>query len=159
MAVSPAELTEQLAPRSERRVVAGLLAFAVAVRGALLFVGYVQTEISRGNPGKDDVQPTREAFSEAIARLDFADPGWYGQIAQDGYARRPFTTERHENWGFFPGWPLMMRMGAPFLGGADTPDHRRRLHRPADLPLHKPIVVPDLGRVSSLSPRTTTPSP
>jgi hypothetical protein len=118
MAVSPAELIEQLAPRSERRVVAGLLAFAVALRIALLFVGYVQTEISRGNPGKNDVQPTREAFSETIARLDFADPGWYLQIAQDGYARRPFTTERHENWGFFPGWPLMMRMGAPFLGGA-----------------------------------------
>jgi hypothetical protein len=118
MAVAPAELIEQLAPRSERRVVAGLLAFAVALRIALLFVGYVQTEISRGNPGKNDVQPTREAFSEAIARLDFADPGWYKQIAQDGYARRAFTTERQENWGFFPGWPLMMRMGAPFLGGA-----------------------------------------
>jgi hypothetical protein len=118
MAVPASNLIEELVPRSETRVVAGLIAFTISLRLTLFFAGYVQTEIHRAGSDIQAVEPSRAGAIETLDRLYFADPGWYMSIAVGGYARRPFTTERFENWGFFPVWPIAMRLFAPILGGA-----------------------------------------
>lgn len=43
------------------------------------------------------------------ARVGVADSNWYRDIAVDGYTRRPFSTEKHDNWAFFPLYPLALR--------------------------------------------------
>ena len=45
-----------------------------------------------------------------------ADSGWYEQIARFGYEHRAFSGARQTNWGYFPLFPLLLR-----VVGASTP--------------------------------------
>ncbi|WP_413625477.1 hypothetical protein [Luteibacter sp. Lutesp34] len=44
------------------------------------------------------------------------DAAWYQAIAQNGYEKRPFNTNRQANWAFFPLHPLIWRAMAAMSG-------------------------------------------
>lgn len=48
--------------------------------------------------------------------VQVADINWYTGIAENGYEKRPFTTERSANWAFFPLFPLLWRAAAGLTG-------------------------------------------
>ncbi|HEV2765627.1 MAG TPA: mannosyltransferase family protein [Pyrinomonadaceae bacterium] len=48
--------------------------------------------------------------------VQVADINWYHGIAENGYEKRPFTTDRPHNWAFFPLFPLLWRAASWLTG-------------------------------------------
>lgn len=117
-------------PRREsnatRRSVAAIVLLVIGLR--LLFVSMAFAQHSTVAAAQArvfeqvrEVGPTESAFRTTWDALTWGDPDWYLSIAEKGYANRPFTTDRQENWGFFPGWPVVIRYSDPVIpGGAAT---------------------------------------
>jgi hypothetical protein len=49
-----------------------------------------------------------------------ADASWYQEIAEEGYAREPFTKDTPKNWVFFPLLPLLLKFFSFLPGGTFT---------------------------------------
>lgn len=102
-----------LAPPWLRSPTVSLLAFAVAFKVVLLAVGLLALGVmSRKVDGLDYVGLGAAHPRQLLPALWRGDPGWYLDIAVNGYRERPFTTETKENWGFYPLWPLVLRAAA-----------------------------------------------
>lgn len=130
---TPAHAPSHAAPR---RTVAGLLRRAwrdPAVRAAVYVFALTRPvvfavlvlggQIAHISIGSYDTSRDfdLELKSVAVARLlrenvQVADINWYYGIAENGYERRPFTTDRPRNWAFFPLFPLLWRAAARVTG-------------------------------------------
>lgn len=94
---------------------AALAAFFVS-RGLIFFLIVFLSQMAF--EGKDaglgvwhtrvDLQGPR-VVPELLRMATIGDAGWYTNIAENGYARRPFDLSRQETWAFFPLYPLVMR--------------------------------------------------
>lgn len=49
-------------------------------------------------------------------RVAVGDVNWYRELAEGGYERRAFTTEREANWAFFPLFPFLWSLAARVTG-------------------------------------------
>ncbi len=110
----------------DRSVRAGFFVFTLT--RALVFVIFVgATHLTFDEPFSQDfgskVQNIRiSVFSktvrEKLTTLALrGDGGWYIAVAQRGYERTPYNTDRVHNWAFFPLYPLLLRLTASFTGG------------------------------------------
>jgi Dolichyl-phosphate-mannose-protein mannosyltransferase len=106
--------------RSERKLILGLLGFAIALRALMFGFGYTQIQLAP-NSGRNgqtkNASATVDGLGKAYGRFRFADPVWYLKIADNGYDERPYTDKPQSNWGFFPGWPMLIWIGSFLLGG------------------------------------------
>lgn len=99
-------------------------AFAfLLTRAVVLVVFVVGGQMNRVTEG--DLKTTREVklslAKVPVARVLretvlHADINWYRGIAEEGYARRPFTDEKPYNWAFFPLFPVVWREAARLTG-------------------------------------------
>lgn len=103
-------------------------AYAFVLSRMLIFLAFALS-FSYAEHRADPLKPTEtlRAFTPAffgrmveIARS--GDVGWYLNIAEHGYERRPFDTRAQANWAFFPLhpklWRGLMHLGIPpLLGG------------------------------------------
>ena len=95
-----------------------LLIFAVFA----LSLGYAEY---RADPQKSAgvVRIFSPGFFQRIPEIAyFGDAGWYLNVAEHGYVKRPFDTRVQANWAFFPLhpklWRLLIDIGIPpWLGG------------------------------------------
>jgi hypothetical protein len=98
--------------------------FACALTRVLVFALFVLTaklDIVRPDPQSDYGAARLSLHSTAFARImrkrtSVADSNWYMGIAEHGYERRPFSTERSANWAFFPLYPLLLRAASRVTG-------------------------------------------
>lgn len=100
----------------DRAMRASLLAFVLTRLVVFsMFVLTAQLSVVRTDPqtglsaGVIDLRGTQFA-SLMRQRVTRGDSNWYMSIAEYGYERRPFSTERHANWAFFPLFPLALRV-------------------------------------------------
>lgn len=105
--------------RSERRLILGLLGFAIVLRALMFGFGYTQIQLAPNSRDHQtrNVSATTDGLDKAYGRFRFADPIWYLDIADHGYDERPYTDKPQANWGFFPGWPMLIWVGSFLLGG------------------------------------------
>ena len=121
---------------SPRRSAAGLLRRAwrdPAVRAAVYVFALTRPVVFAafilggqiGHVSFGSYETTRDFHLELgrvpVARLlrenvQVADINWYYGIAENGYERRPFSTDRPHNWAFFPLFPLLWRAAARLTG-------------------------------------------
>jgi hypothetical protein len=87
-----------------------------------LFILTAQTQVAHLEPGHPEDGATvitlhKIQISRIInQRVGVGDVNWYREIAELGYTRRPFTTEKQANWGFFPLFPLLWNLAAHVTG-------------------------------------------
>ena len=105
--------------RSERKLVLSLIGFAIVLRRVV-----VRVRLHRGPAGPERTRrpvEERERHEErhprCLRQVPFADPGWYLDIADNGYENRRYTDHPQANWGFFPGWPMLIAAGSFLVGG------------------------------------------
>jgi Gpi18-like mannosyltransferase len=93
-----------------RSDIARVVLFILAARLLLGCLGYLWLAAT---PTPETVKETK-AFSttpldKEVDAFRTGDVGWYLDIAEHGYADRPFTADRQENWAFFPLFPIVWR--------------------------------------------------
>ena len=92
-------------------VVRDVLTPFATTRGVLLVVGLIALSVLR--PRRGHSEPTPFDWLNMWTRWD---AGWYVRIAQGGYA----ATGGEGPLGFFPLYPVLMRVGAVFIRDRDT---------------------------------------
>ncbi|HEX2738738.1 MAG TPA: hypothetical protein VHP57_11460 [Acidimicrobiia bacterium] len=105
--------------RSEGKLLLGLIAFAIVLRVLMFGMGYAALQSSpnaRDGPTKSASAPT-DGLGEAYDKFLSGDTGWYLSVADNGYEERNYTGDREANWGFFPGWPMLIAAGSFLVGG------------------------------------------
>jgi hypothetical protein len=111
-------LIDRVVRPNNRLAVVVLIGLAITLR--LVFFGASFVQLSLDRPGIDlaiNQTPTTATLTETYERLAGGDPSWYLDIASHGYTDQSFTTEKQMNWGFFPGWPALIRASDPVLPG------------------------------------------
>jgi hypothetical protein len=105
--------------RSERKLVLSLIGFAIVLRALLFGFGYTEVQLAPNSPDGQsrNVSATRNGIRDTYGKFRFADPGWYLDIADNGYEDRRYTDHPYANWGFFPGWPMLIAAGSFLVGG------------------------------------------
>jgi hypothetical protein len=87
---------------------------------AILIVGGQMGRVATGSG-----ETVREMFlsleKTQVARIlrqtvTTADINWYHGIAENGYEKTPFRTDKPHNWAFFPLFPLLWRLGFKLTG-------------------------------------------
>jgi hypothetical protein len=104
---------DRIVGRSDRRATISLIILACSLRVILMGFSLVQLTLTTGiNETEVTENSTRLHFQFRLflERLTFGDPGWYLDIAIRGYTDEPFTTSGFRNWGFFPAWPIAIRL-------------------------------------------------
>jgi hypothetical protein len=111
-AASEATASEAGAARSRSRLLAQILAFALAVRVASAALAFLaNTVIPLDQREQFTVLGRTHAFWDTFARYD---SGWYWGIARDGYH---YVEGGRSNLAFFPVYPMAMRAAGELLGG------------------------------------------
>jgi Gpi18-like mannosyltransferase len=90
-----------------------IVAFIIATQALLLFIGYFSIMASE-NPDAEYIPFDTRYLEYEMYAFDYADVDWYVSIAEGGYETRPFSLDRHANWGFYPLYPLMLRVSQLF---------------------------------------------
>jgi Gpi18-like mannosyltransferase len=93
---------------------AKLIAFAVATRVLLLFIGWL-AYASYANANVQQLGLDVSYFKKVISSFRYADVEWYIGIAQNGYEHRAFSSAHQANWAFYPLWPIALRLGNVFI--------------------------------------------
>jgi Gpi18-like mannosyltransferase len=91
-----------------------LIMFAIASRLLLLSIAYL-SQVSIANLNEDYVTFKATYLEQVISPFGRGDVWWYMDIAQNGYEHRPFSTEKHANWAFYPLWPIVLKLGSFFI--------------------------------------------
>jgi hypothetical protein len=92
-----------------RKRIRQLVLFLLFNRIFLIFVGVIAHILYR-NKNSSILMLTPSLFKGILAPFGAADIEWYLNIAQNGYAHRPFTTDVPVNWAYFPLWPMLLRL-------------------------------------------------
>lgn len=106
----------QRAWRSNTRAI--ILPPFIASRLMVLFVGLASVMIIGFAP---NTPPIRISNNELINLPLRWDAGWYMQLALEGYDyHADWTAQRPQNIAFFPAYPIIVRIGAAWLGSRST---------------------------------------
>jgi len=103
------------------------LRIGLASRLGVLIVGVLSVAIV----GPPEHAAALRTFENPLTDIaDRWDARWYAQIAVDGYRWRPNRPDLQQNVAFFPGYPLLIHVGAALIGA--RPDQAlRRPHAEA----------------------------
>ena len=91
----------------------------VLTRSLVLFLFILTAQIEIVNPelGATVITLHKIQLSRIInKRVAVGDINWYREIANLGYTRQPFTTEKQVNWAFFPVFPLVWNLASHLTG-------------------------------------------
>lgn len=82
-----------------------------------LFILTAQIQIVDSEVGATAISLHKVQISRIInQRVAVGDINWYREIAERGYERRPFTTEKQANWAFFPLFPILWYLASHVTG-------------------------------------------
>jgi hypothetical protein len=96
------------------------LVFAIFVLSAHLTIFQPDPQVEFYNAR---ISVRHVAFARIVHKtVSVADADWYIGIAQNGYERRPYSSDARHNWAFFPVYPLLVGSvsrltGDPYLTG------------------------------------------
>jgi len=101
-------------------VVAAVMPIVVGTRLVVLIVGLMAVKLI-GVPHSTTGRPWETIWPDDLVNLPWRwDTGWFTGIAIDGYTWDPVTTHE-QSIVFFPGFPLLMRLGATLIGQSQSP--------------------------------------
>jgi hypothetical protein len=86
----------------------------------IYFVAVASAALLAAHPAALEVDwPDARGWGRLLDAAFFsADSHWYWRIIHDGYEHRPYTHWPQANWGFFPLYPMLVRMaGSGFWSG------------------------------------------
>jgi Gpi18-like mannosyltransferase len=115
----PGGIREWLRAVSQDESVRGATFAFVLTRSLILFffILTAQIEVVNPEPGATVITLHKIQLSRIISkRVSVADSNWYREIADLGYTRQPFTTEKQVNWAFFPVFPFVWNLAAHVTG-------------------------------------------
>jgi hypothetical protein len=101
-------------------VAAAVLPIVIGTRLAVLIVGLMAVKLI-GFPPITTNQEWQSIWPDDLVNLPWRwDTGWFTGIAIDGYTWDPVPTHE-QSIVFFPGFPLLMRLGATLIGQPHSP--------------------------------------
>jgi hypothetical protein len=99
---------------------AAVLPIVLGTRLAVLFVGLMAVKLI-GLPPVAVNRPYQTIWPDDLVNLPWRwDTGWFTGIAIDGYTWDRVTTHE-QSIVFFPGFPMLMRLGATLIGQPESP--------------------------------------